>query len=196
MKLSVNGQPIDITLENEKTIGDVLQSFEKEMAANEATTVKIVLDGKEITSKEFDTILTNEITDNTDLDLTVISKNEIIASLHNIPDIFYAISEKLTEVPVLLQSGKDKAASEIIGELATECNNFCHISTMTMLFPELYSKLIINGCTLNDFFKELLPILGDFETALKDKDTVTLGDISEYEIVPRLQNIINAIKNV
>ena len=95
-----------------------------------------------------------------------------------------------------MQGGKDKAASEIIEELATSCNNFCHIGTMTMLFPDIYGKLLIEGSKLEDFFKEFLPILSDFETALKDKDTVTLGDLSEYEIVPRLQNIVDAIKAV
>ncbi len=196
MKLSVNGQAIDITLENEKTVGDVLKSFESEMEKNEATTVKIVLDGKEIASSDFDAILNKELTDNTTIDFGVVSKVELISSLHVLSDNFSTLSEKLQNIPVLLQGGKDKAASEIIEELATSCNNFCHIGTMTMLFPDIYGKLLIEGSKLEDFFKEFLPILSDFETALKDKDTVTLGDLSEYEIVPRLQNIVDAIKAV
>ncbi len=196
MKLSVNGQAIDITLENEKTVGDVLKSFESEMEKNDATTVKIVLDGKEIASSDFDAILNKELTDNTTIDFGVVSKVELISSLHVLSDNFSTLSEKLQNIPVLLQGGKDKAASEIIEELATSCNNFCHIGTMTMLFPDIYGKLLIEGSKLEDFFKEFLPILSDFETALKDKDTVTLGDLSEYEIVPRLQNIVDAIKAV
>lgn len=196
MKLSVNGQAIDITLENEKTVGDVLKSFESEMEKNEATTVKIVLDGKEIASSDFDAILNKELTDSTTIDFGVVSKVELISSLHVLSDNFSTLSEKLQNIPVLLQGGKDKAASEIIEELATSCNNFCHIGTMTMLFPDIYGKLLIEGSKLEDFFKEFLPILSDFETALKDKDTVTLGDLSEYEIVPRLQNIVDAIKAV
>lgn len=196
MKLSVNGQAIDITLENEKTVGDVLKSFESEMEKNDATTVKIVLDGKEIASSDFDAILNKELTDSTTIDFGVVSKVELISSLHVLSDNFSTLSEKLQNIPVLLQGGKDKAASEIIEELATSCNNFCHIGTMTMLFPDVYGKLLIEGSKLEDFFKEFLPILSDFETALKDKDTVTLGDLSEYEIVPRLQNIVDAIKAV
>ena len=196
MKLSVNGQAIDITLENEKTVGDVLKSFESEMEKNDATTVKIVLDGKEIASSDFDAILNKELTDNTTIDFGVVSKVELISSLHVLSDNFSTLSEKLQNIPVLLQGGKDKAASEIIEELATSCNNFCHIGTMTMLFPDIYGKLLIEGSKLEDFFMEFLPILSDFETALKDKDTVTLGDLSEYEIVPRLQNIVDAIKAV
>mgnify|MGYP007070243453 FL=1 len=45
MRLKVNGQDIDVTLEDEKTVGDVLKSFEDEAAQNDATTVRIVLDG-------------------------------------------------------------------------------------------------------------------------------------------------------
>ncbi|MCR5763442.1 MAG: hypothetical protein K6G00_08695 [Treponema sp.] len=196
MKLSVNGQNLDITLENEKTVGDILKSFEKEMEKNDATTVKIILDGKEIESSEFESILDKELTENTALDLSVISKIEIIESLHAISSDFSVLTEKLESIPVLLQSGKDKDASEIIEDLATKCNNFCHIGTMSMLFPDLYNKLLINGTSLNDFFKDLLPILSDFESALKDKDTVTIGDLSEYEMVPRLKSIVDAIKVV
>ena len=196
MKVSVNGQAIDITLENEKTVGDILKSFESEMEKNDATTVKIVLDGKEIASNEFESILNKELTDATTIDFGVVSKMEIISSLHVISDELASLAEKLVNIPVLLQSGKDKAASEIIEELATTCNNFCHTGTMAMLFPDVYGKLVINGAKLDDFFKELLPILGDFEAALKDKDTVTLGDLSEYEMVPRLQSIVDAIKAI
>ena len=52
MTLIVNGQNLDITLENEKTVGDVLKSFELEAEQSELATIKICLNKKEITSEE------------------------------------------------------------------------------------------------------------------------------------------------
>ena len=54
MQLKINGQPVDVTLENEKTVGDVLKSFESEAARNDATTVAIWLNGREISADKFD----------------------------------------------------------------------------------------------------------------------------------------------
>ena len=43
MELFVNGEKIDITLEDEKTVGEVLKSFEKEAEKSEATTIGILI---------------------------------------------------------------------------------------------------------------------------------------------------------
>ena len=48
----------------------------------------------------------------------------------------------------------------------------------------------------NDFFKEFSPVLLDYEQALQSNDTVLIGDLSEYEICPRLQAISEALKNI
>ncbi len=194
MQLKVNGKDIDVTLENEKTVGDVLKSFENEAAKNNATTLKITLNGKNIEADKFDTILDMPLEDNTSLELTVISQDEVITALKEIAGKLD--TEKLSDIPILLQSGHDKEASEIIGSFATECNNFFHTATLASLFPDLYDKIVIDGNTISDFIKYFVPILSDFENAMKEKDTVTIGDLAEYEISPRLKNICEALSNL
>ncbi len=193
MQLKVNGQAIDITIENEKTVGDVLRAFEKEAAKNDATTVGISLNGKEVASADFDTILSEPLTEATDIALSVISKGEILDSLRAISQDFTALTARLSDIPVLLQSGKDKETAAIIVELTSKYDYFCHITMMSSLFPEIYSKIIIEDKPVSEFFKELLPLLSDFEHAIKEKDSVTLGDIAEYELKPRLETISNVL---
>ena len=53
MEFYVNGEKIDITLENEKTVSDVLKSFEAEASKNDATTIGIKLNGENIPTKNF-----------------------------------------------------------------------------------------------------------------------------------------------
>ena len=52
----------------------------------------------------------------------------------------------------------------------------------------------INGMNFKDFFEDFSPILHDFEDAMKNNDTVLIGDLSEYEICPRLKSISEALK--
>ncbi len=194
MKLKVNGENIDVTLEDEKTVGDVLKSFESEVSKNDATTVKIVLNGEEITPDKFDGILETPLDDNTALELTVLSKAEIVEELKTIAKEID--TAKIENIPVLLQSGNEGEASAIIGKLAADCSDFFHAASMSSLFPELYSALVIDGKNLTEFFQDFLPILSDFKTAMEDKDTVTVGDLAEYEISPRLNAVLEVLKKL
>ena len=193
MKLIVNGQNLDITIENEKTVGDVLKAFEAEAAKNKATTIGIKLNGKEIPADDFENAIKESIKEDTIIELSVISQSDIKASFEESKKSFTELSENLKEIPVLLQSCKDKEANQKISELANEIEKFCRTSTLAALFPEIYSKLKIDGKELTDFFEEFAPILKDFEDALENKDSVTIGDLAEYEIAPRLEKMSAAV---
>ena len=103
---------------------------------------------------------------------------------------------QMEAVPVALQSGKNLEVSESIKKLADSIDQFCHIATLASLFPETFSSESLNGINFKDFFAEFSPILKDFEDALQNNDTVMLGDLSEYEICPRLKEISAALQNM
>ena len=47
----INGQQVDVQLEDEQTIGDVLKSFEATCEENKAAVIGITVDGKQITAE-------------------------------------------------------------------------------------------------------------------------------------------------
>ncbi|MBQ4378590.1 MAG: hypothetical protein II821_05270 [Treponema sp.] len=196
MEFYVNGEKIDIVLENEKTVGDVLKSFEEECAKNNATTVNITLNGKNIGAEEFDSIFTEPLKDDTKLELVIVTQDEIKAAFTAQLSECDAISKELLELPVKLQSGKDKEATDLIAKLADFIEKFCHTATLSALFEEIYSKLLLDGKKVNEFFQDFSCILNDFEQAIASKDTVLMGDLAEYEISPRLNSIAKTIKEL
>ncbi len=195
MELFVNGEKIDITLEDEKTVGEVLKSFEKEAEKSEATTIGIFLNGKKVLADDFDNASKTLLEENTKIELTVLSKQDVIDSLGKSKDKFSSLAKKLPEVPVALQGGKDKEANTVIAELAEAIDDFCHTAALSALFPEVYSSIVIDGKSVTEFFEEFAPIAADFEQSLETKDTVTSGDLCEYEIAPRLELIAKAIED-
>ena len=195
MELFVNGEKIDITLEDEKTVGEVLKSFEKEAEKSEATTIGIFLNGKKVLADDFDEVSKTPLEENTKIELTVLSKQDVIDSLEKSKEKFSSIAQKLPEVPVALQGGKDKEANTVIAELAEAIDDFCHTAALSALFPEVYSSIVIDGKSVTEFFEEFAPIAADFEQSLETKDTVTSGDLCEYEIAPRLELIAKAIED-
>ena len=193
MNVSVNGNAIDITLENEKNVGDVLRGLEEAFAQNNTTTVGITLNGEKIAAKDFDAAVQTPLADNTTIDVTVVSETDVRAMLAAQAVTSREIAAKLELIPVQLQSGKDKDAHAIITQLADLVDDVCHTTSLAALFPPLLEKLTINGTAIPAFFAEFSDILNTFRQALEDKDNVLIGDLAEYEISPRLTALADAI---
>lgn len=196
MEFYVNGEKIDIQLENEKTVGDVLKSFEEEFAKNNATTVNIILNGKNVDADHFDDECKKPLEDNTKLELSVISLSDIQNSFKAEAEECSDLAKKMLEIPEKLQAGKDKEASKMITLLTDFIENFCHTASLSALFPENYKDIKIDEKNLKDFFADFTQILSDFEQAISSKDTVLIGDLAEYEISPRLVAIADSIKDL
>ena len=50
----INGEPVDVQFDEEKTIGEVLASFEQTCEDNKAAVIGITVNGKIITAEIFD----------------------------------------------------------------------------------------------------------------------------------------------
>ncbi|MDD5929920.1 MAG: hypothetical protein PUC37_08995 [Spirochaetales bacterium] len=191
----INGQNVDVQLEGEQTIGDVLHSFEKTCEENQAAVIGIIINGKNITADSFDEEASKPLEKNTKFEFSVITQNDIKESFNKLSELFETLAEQMQNVPMALQSNKNLEVSEAIKKLADSIDQFCHIATLASLFPDTFTQTTLNGMSFKDFFADFSPILKDFEDALQNNDTVMIGDLSEYEICPRLEAISKALKN-
>lgn len=192
----INGQQVEVQLEDEQTIGDVLKSFEKTCEENDAAVIGINVDGNQITAELFDEEAAKPLGKDTKFEFSIVTINDIKASFAKLAELFNELALQMEGVPLALQSGKNLEVSEAIKKLADSIDQFCHIATLASLFPETFSTSKLGGINFKDFFADFSPILKDFEDALQNNDTVMLGDLSEYEICPRLKEISQALKNL
>jgi len=189
----INGQNVEVQIEDEQTVGDVLKSFEKTCEENEAAVIGITVDGKQITADIFDEESSKELGKNTKFEFSVVTKGSIQEAFENLSVLFTSLSEKMEQVPVALQNGQNAEVVESIKNLADHIDEFCHVATLASLFPDTFKEITINGMNFKDFFADFSQILLDFEQALQNNDTVLIGDLSEYEICPRLSAISQAL---
>ena len=101
----------------------------------------------------------------------------------------------MEQIPVDLQTGNENNARIAIKTLADNIDDFCHIATLATLFQE-YNSIEIDGQPFSEFFSDFSPILKDFEEALKNNDTVMIGDLAEYEFPPRLNAIAKTLQEL
>ena len=191
----INGEQVEVQLEGESTIGDVLKSFEMTCEENKAAVIGITVDGNTITAETFDTESVKPLGKDTKFEFSVVTKDSIQQSFTTLSRLFDELSAQMENVPSALQSGKNKEVSESIKKVADSIDQFCHIAALATLFPDDFHDTKINGMQFSDFFSDFSPILLDFEQALQNNDTVLIGDLSEYEICPRLKAISQALNS-
>lgn len=192
----INGEQVEVQLEGEETIGDVLKSFEITCEENSAAVIGITVDGKTITAQTFDEEATKPLGKDTKFEFSVVTKDSIKQSFVELAKLFSELSEQMENIPVALQSGKNAQASESIKKVADSIDNFCHIAALASLFPQDFGTTKIDGKQFSEFFEDFSPVLSDFEQALANNDTVLIGDLSEYEICPRLKAISQALNEM
>lgn len=99
--------------------------------------------------------------------------------------------EPINEIPVLLQTGKDREAMRTVIQF-TELSQ-----KLIRLFPILkvsegfdMQQKLSSGDSLEEFYEDLKTILLEVNEAFIAKDSVLIGDLLEYEVSPRLENLV------
>ncbi len=98
--------------------------------------------------------------------------------------------EEISEVSVLLQTGRDRQAMESIirfSELSQSLINI--IAGLREALPSKDRHLLIAGKDFEEFYLELNNVLKELIEAFKAQDSVLIGDLMEYEIAPRLEGL-------
>lgn len=98
--------------------------------------------------------------------------------------------ERLSEVSVMLQTGRDQEAMQ-------EIVHFAELSSQIIrLYPSLkqaggidFASVEVDGTSFPDFYAEFNGILGELIEAFGAEDSVLIGDLLEYEVSPRLEKL-------
>ena len=88
MEFYVNNEKIDVQLENEKTVGDVLKSFELTCEQNNAAVIGININNKTITADIFDEESKKELSDDTKIEFTIVTIDTIKDSFESLAKLF------------------------------------------------------------------------------------------------------------
>jgi hypothetical protein len=194
MDLVINGNGVDFTLESERTMGELLGSIEGELERTGQTVVSVCVDGKDIPAESLDCLFARDITTVSKLELSTLSPAEILEMLKDSGQKLGLSSPKLEDIPVLLQTGKDLSVMETIQAFSLEIERLYRLIPLLPLTHLLPKTLIIDGVPLEEFPSSLRPLLEELLDALKRHDTVTVGDIAEYELAPRIKELARVIE--
>ena len=274
MKIYINDKPADITLDNEKTLGDVMAGIEQWIFPSGNRIQEIIIDGKKVHSDSLEDSFSFGIESMERLDIQispwrelaaealgdlyetcVLFKNaafnerpQIFSSWQNsyagrflaseIPDIYglasltmtgeglspselysiieerlreivtpekeidsiegaiLATAERMEQLPLDMQTGKDRRADETIHIFSGIGEKLFRLFSIYKSYGNLPETLTIDGQKLKSFIEEFNTALRELSLAYENRDTVLAGDISEYELAPRLVKLFTALKGI
>lgn len=132
--------------------------------------------------------------------ITVILKNRIkevtspFTALLETAEKLQQLIPEISDVSVMLQTGDDKNAIDSVIKFIDLSENLIRIFPFLRDFGYTdITKESINKESFNDFFKEFNGILKELVTAFDINDSILIGDLMEYEIVPKVTKLIEYI---
>jgi mevalonate kinase len=103
------------------------------------------------------------------------------AALQTLTGALTICIEEISEISILLQTGKDRQAMDTIVRFSELSQTLVRL--VASIFPDNSNE------KLQAFYQDLNSVLSELLEAFAAKDSVLIGDLMEYEIAPRLEQL-------
>ena len=195
MVIKINGEELSYTLENEKTLGEVLGSIEAACCREHETIVQVAVDGKELTSHELDLLFKQPVDTDITVELSTFSGAEIRNYMKSLTQELSDYAKDFEQIPVYMQTGKDVQALKLLGVFSEKLNELYRALLLSDV-TELPIDIQIEGKSVHEYQKEITALLRDIVSSIEEKDIIQVGDLAEYELAPLVKTLINGVSSL
>ena len=195
MIIKINGEELLYTLENEKTLGEVLGSIEDACSKEHQTIVQVAVDGKALVSKELDVLFKQPVDTDITIELSTFSGAEIRNYMKSLTQELSEYADAFEQIPVYMQTGKDAQALNLLGTFSEKLNEL-YRSLLLSDITELPVDIQIEGKSFHEYQKEITGLLQDIVASIEEKDIIQVGDLAEYELAPLVKTLINGVSSI
>lgn len=195
MVIKINGEELSYTLENEKTLGEVLGSIEEACCREHETIVQVAVDGKVLTSHEVDLLFKQPVDTDITIDLSTFSGTEIRNYMKALMQDLSKYADDFEQIPVYMQTGKDVQVLNLLGTFSEKLNEL-YRSLLLSDITELPIDMQIEEKSIHEYQKEITALLQDIVSSIEEKDIIQVGDLAEYELAPLVKTLINGVSSI
>ncbi|GAB1481609.1 hypothetical protein MASR2M78_04240 [Treponema sp.] len=144
-----------------------------------------------------DTVLSGERTEETTLHLIKTRLREVEdpkPELSKVLDELEALSSRMEEVPIELQTGKDAQAAATLRDFSDSTEKLVRLVPLLQEQSIDLEKSYIEDMSFQSFMADLVSALKELLSAYTAGDSILVGDLSEYELAPRLRSLAAALR--
>jgi hypothetical protein len=114
--------------------------------------------------------------------------------LARIESLVTGTAERLEELPLDIQTGKDGRAAETVNIFSAIAEKLFRLFYLIQTRGQDLSGIFVDSSPIYDFLDEFNTALKELLTAYEGRDVVLVGDLAEYELAPRLRSFYGALK--
>jgi uncharacterized protein TP_0873 len=195
MVIKINGEELSYTLENEKTLGEVLGSIEEACCREHETIVQVAVDGKELTSHELDLLFKQPVDTDITIELSTFSGADIRNYMKGLTQELSKYADDFEQIPVYMQTGKDVQVLNLL-EVFSEKLNELYRSLLLSDITGLPIDIQIEEKSIHEYQKDITALLHDIVSSIEEKDIIQVGDLAEYELAPLVKTLINGVSSI
>lgn len=189
MEIFINGVNIEYIRETEKTIGEILGSLESACEKAGMTITGIRVDNDSLDAGKLDDLFPKSPESVLKIELDTINGDDVQAMMRDLGAEFTNCVEPLLEVPVQLQTGKELMVMETINRFSVQLQNLYRLLPLLPLTGFAPGEPRVASRPLAEIPGVLSPVLEELLEALKCRDTIMVGDLSEYELAPKIEEL-------
>jgi hypothetical protein len=117
-----------------------------------------------------------------------------LLELKGIEALVESTAQRLEDLPLDIQTGKDSRAAETVQVFSTVTEKLFRIFSLLKLEGYLADTVVIDAMSFSAFIDNFSAALKELLAAYEAQDAVLVGDLAEYELAPRLRTFYSAIK--
>jgi hypothetical protein len=169
MIITINNQPLDFALEDEKTLGEVFGGLESWLESGGLSISAVEVDGETESAGALDAVFLRTV--DTVSVVSIYTRKLERTSLESLKPALPAITRGLEDFALNMQTGHDAEAGRAIGAFAD------------------FAEQLLPLCGAEDA-ASLSKIIKEIYAAYESGDSVLTGDLCEYEAAPLLERIL------
>ncbi len=199
MKLLINEKDVTFDVDENNNFGEFLASVQDYVREGDSSklVVDVKVDGEQIFNGNCNT---------DDISLKEIKKVEVttdnakdisIRALREIKSELPALAEVMSNIATSFQEGKREHALNLCSDMCNEWRQIIQFfdDLSRVLFID-YSQIDLGDKSIDQANEELLCHLVETKTAIEKDDLVTLSDLIEYELIPKVDEEINIVDKI
>jgi len=203
MKIIIDGYEDLVLADENETLGQLIVQLEEWIKDNKRVIVQAKLEGKSLSEKDKKVLLDRKVSEFKILELSTANLWQwAIDSLEDIKIYLPEIARQMERVSFLIQQGNYGSAFSLLGRytgLWDEVNEA--LGKIEKIFALDYAQILLKEEKTSYETRQIVQFLKKAKRAIRDNDVLTLADVLEYELAPRIreekrvvEEMINMVK--
>lgn len=204
LKISIDGRADIVYAESGHSLGDILRQISDFLGRNDRAITSAAADGQAVSHSENTHLLDKGVDEFSLLDVeTVNVRQQAAAALAEVRNHLPTLCKALVDVTKNIQAGEVLKGYKSLAACADLLNLIVRVIDEVRALLGIDLALVkVDGDTVSGLLEQVRDILKNARTALDSNDIVTVADLMEYELAPRinrwdviLDKLLEAVRN-